>query len=192
MPGPVVVKFGGSLSGSPDLRALLGVTARHGAVVAPGGGRFADAVRAAQAELGFSDEAAHRMAILAMDQTAEILAELAPSLPLAGARLELIRGSSIWRPSPMALGADVPCSWNVTSDSLAVWLGVEIAAPQVILLKSAAADAGADLKTLREAGVVDPYLPQIAARFSGTISVLGPAAPDALHKLLSSVERRAA
>lgn len=192
MPGPVVVKFGGSLIGSPDLRALLAVAARHNAVIAPGGGRFADAVRVAQADLGFSDKAAHRMAILAMDQTAEILADLAPSLPVAGAQFELIRGSSIWRPSPMALGADVPRSWNVTSDSLAVWLGVEIAAPQVILLKSAAAEAGADLKTLSEAGVVDPYLPRIAARFSGTISVLGPAAPAALDKALSSPERRAA
>ena len=33
-------------------------------IVVPGGGPFADAVRASQAEIGFDDAAAHEMAML--------------------------------------------------------------------------------------------------------------------------------
>ncbi len=192
MAGPVVVKFGGSLLGSPNLAALLAVAARRGAVVAPGGGRFADAVRDAQADLGFSDAAAHRMAILAMDQTAELLGDAAPDLPVAGALPRLLRGGAIWRPSPLALEADLPRSWDVTSDSLALWLAIEIGAARVVILKSAAVDRGAGLDALSQAGVVDGHLPRIAGRFHGETVVLGPATPTALDEALCDCERRAA
>ena len=45
-------------------------------VVVPGGGALADEVRAAQTKLGFGDGAAHRMALLAMDQLAWAVAGL--------------------------------------------------------------------------------------------------------------------
>lgn len=192
MAGPVVVKFGGSLLGSPDLSALLAIAARRGAIVAPGGGRFADAVRDAQAELGFADAAAHRMAILAMDQTAELLADAAPDLPVAGARERLVRGGAIWRPSPLALEAELPRDWDVTSDSLAAWLAIEIRASRVVMLKSAAVAPGVDLDALSKAGIVDRHLPRIAGRFDGEIVVLGPATPAALDEALGAGERRAA
>ena len=42
----------------------------------PGGGALADEVRSSQSSLGFGDEAAHRMALLAMDQLAWAVAGL--------------------------------------------------------------------------------------------------------------------
>ena len=72
---PLVVKIGGSLVETGRLREILAIVARaqRPTVIVPGGGPFADAVRNAQAEFGFSDEAAHRMAILAMHQTALLM-----------------------------------------------------------------------------------------------------------------------
>ena len=46
----------------------------------PGGGRFADGVRATQNELNLNDETAHVMAIRAMEQFAEVLFGLNPNL----------------------------------------------------------------------------------------------------------------
>src|SRR5688572_11112389 len=71
--GPTVVKLGGSYALSPRLPAILAaIRASHvPVVVVPGGGPFADAVRAAQPRMGFGDRAAHRMALLAMAQFAE-------------------------------------------------------------------------------------------------------------------------
>jgi hypothetical protein len=78
-----VIKVGGSLGAAPTaLRRLmetLGRAARRQRlVVVPGGGSFADEVRRADRRFGLGDSAAHWMAILAMDQYAHLLAELAP------------------------------------------------------------------------------------------------------------------
>src|SRR5258706_129790 len=56
-PGATVIKLGGSFAFSADLgewiAAIAGCAGR--AVIVPGGGPFADAVRAAQAQMGFDD-----------------------------------------------------------------------------------------------------------------------------------------
>ena len=66
--GITVVKLGGSFAGSVELPAWLDALARCAGrvVVVPGGGPFAEAVRAAQPKMRFDDHAAHRMAVLAM------------------------------------------------------------------------------------------------------------------------------
>src|SRR5262249_8927644 len=76
--GPIVVKLGGSVIRSPELSSWLDAIAasRGPIVVVPGGGALADEVRASQARLGFGDPAAHRMALLAMDQLAWAVAGL--------------------------------------------------------------------------------------------------------------------
>ena len=75
---PVVVKLGGSVVRSAELPAWLDAIAASPLpiVIVPGGGALADEVRAAQARLGFGDGAAHRMALLAMDQLAWAVAGL--------------------------------------------------------------------------------------------------------------------
>src|ERR1700741_3246428 len=81
----IIVKLGGSQAFSKHLPAWLdAITLAAGRVViVPGGGPFADTVRAAQPTMGFDDRAAHRMALLAMEQFACALAGLRPSLRLA-------------------------------------------------------------------------------------------------------------
>ncbi len=68
-----VVKIGGGLlahDGCLDaVLTVIGEMAReHRLLIVPGGGPFADAVRAQDERLGLSDQAAHWMAVLGMDQ----------------------------------------------------------------------------------------------------------------------------
>ena len=65
-----IVKLGGSHAFGPHLHDWLEAIAREAGlvVIVPGGGPFADAVRAAQPAMGFDDEAAHAMALMAMAQ----------------------------------------------------------------------------------------------------------------------------
>ena len=168
----VVVKLGGSLVESPHLSAWLAhLSASRGrTILVAGGGPFADAVRMAQRQRPFADKAAHLMAILAMEQFALMLAALEPGLRPAASRaaIEAARRegvTSVWLPSRMTMGApDIPESWDVTSDSLAVWLALKLGAPRVLLVKSAALPAGnISAAALAEAGIVDPLLPRFLA-----------------------------
>src|SRR5688500_18950677 len=95
----VVVKLGGSLHASPGLRAWLTAFATEPrCVVVPGGGPFADTVRRLQDEISFDDLAAHRMAILAMQQYALHLHALEPRLTLAETDEALRSGGVVWLP----------------------------------------------------------------------------------------------
>lgn len=187
-----VVKIGGSLLGSPDLEPWLSALAEwdRPVVVVPGGGPFAEAVRSAQAAIGFDDVAAHRMALLAMEQVAVLLASRSPRSALAASRAEIeeaLRREEIpvWLPSAMVLAApDVPASWDVTSDSLAAWLAGVLAAERLLLVKSREVAAPVTAQELTDAGIVDPFFPTFAARLAAMVHVAGPASlPGALDVL---------
>jgi aspartokinase-like uncharacterized kinase len=141
--GPVVVKLGGSFAFSPHLRdwiEALAVCAGH-VVIVPGGGPFADAVRSAQPRMGFGDGAAHRMAVLAMEQYGHALVSLngllSPADTIEGIHRDLATGRvPVWMPARMVLGAgDIAPSWDATSDSLAAWLAGRIGADRLLLIK---------------------------------------------------------
>src|SRR5215813_6949426 len=127
---PVVIKIGGSCAFSLDLRRWAAAVAECGgrAVVVPGGGPFADAVRDAQPRMRFDDAAAHHMAMLGMAQFGHALGSFDRRLAVADSMENLQRVLSdgnvpIWLPARMAMqAADIPPSWDVTSDSLAAWL----------------------------------------------------------------------
>jgi len=168
----VVVKLGGSLMASPHLSTWLATlsASRGAAVIVAGGGPFADAVRVAQETTPFDDRAAHRMAILAMEQYAIMLAALEPGLRLAASRAEIkaaarAGATPIWLPARMSFDApDIPESWEVTSDSLAVWLARKLGLAQVLLVKSAALPMErVPAAELAEVGIVDPVLPRFLA-----------------------------
>ena len=80
-----VIKLGGSHAFAPHLRDWLAAIAgcAGSMVLVPGGGPFADLVRDAQARIGFDDDAAHRMALLAMAQYGCALASLNAQFTLA-------------------------------------------------------------------------------------------------------------
>jgi len=141
--GPTVVKLGGSFALSPHLRDWIAAIAACAGrvVIVPGGGPFAGAVRAAQAPMGFDDRAAHRMSLLAMEQYGCAIASLDARLTLADSFEAIDRGLAearvpVWLPARMALAdASVPQSWDVTSDSLGLWLASRIGARRLVLVK---------------------------------------------------------
>ncbi|HEY8064332.1 MAG TPA: aspartate kinase [Methylosinus sp.] len=140
----LVAKLGGSLSASPALRRWLAALLRYDGplTIVPGGGPFADAVRRAQETLRFSDEAAHEMAIMAMEQYGRALCDLEPQLVAVSTPREAEaahrRGAAtIWRPVAMTRAApQIPQSWDITSDSLAAWYAREAGASALLLIKS--------------------------------------------------------
>ncbi len=140
MADPIVVKIGGGLLRGGSVTAVLEacreVAAMPGPVlVVPGGGPFAEAVRAADVQVGLPEPVTHAMALAAMDQFGAILAELLPGIA---------RTRELTRPTGLTLlvaaaafdgRPDVPQSWDVTSDSLAVLAAAAIGAREAILLK---------------------------------------------------------
>jgi aspartokinase-like uncharacterized kinase len=147
--GPLlVIKVGGGLSALPGaLDAVCGAVSDLGRtrriVVVPGGGPFADAVRSFEASHGLSADAAHWMAILAMDQYAQVLAERivgARMVEEPGAVEEAIgkAGVAVLAPSRWMRAADVlPHTWEATSDSVAAFVAGALDAERLILVKPA-------------------------------------------------------
>ncbi len=180
-----VVKLGGSHAFAAHLQDWLAALADCGGrvVLVPGGGPFADAVRIAQLRMGFDARAAHHMALLAMEQYGCSLASFGPPfVPAAteAAMRRLLAGRKVpvWMASRMALAADLPASWDVTSDSLAAWLAGRIGAKRVLLIKAAeAATLPMSAQELIADGVVDPAFAGFLAASGVQASVTGPADP---------------
>jgi len=172
-----VVKIGGGVGDDalPALCTTLGeLGARHRLLVVPGGGRFADAVRAADPRLALADATAHRMAILGMEQFGLLLRDLLPGVP------------PVIMPASLPL-EELPESWQVTSDSIAAWVAGRFGAGRLVLVKQAgglfahwpargaplAELTAGELATLRPGGV-DDYLPTLLARAGFETWVIGP------------------
>ncbi|RCS24448.1 dihydroneopterin aldolase [Phyllobacterium salinisoli] len=177
-----VVKLGGSTAGHEELQRWVEglATARFPLVIVPGGGPFADEVRALQKPLAYSDNAAHGMAILAMDQFGLVIAErherLRPCRSLEAIRQTLDAGGiPVWLPSQMTWEAsDIPRSWDVTSDSLAAWLCRQWGAERLLLVKQ----SNEFLQHIGVAGlvrsaIVDPMLPDMLGN-DITLHLAGP------------------
>lgn len=178
---PTVVKLGGSLASAPQLRAWLdAIAGLGGSLVVPGGGAFAEAVRVAQPRMGFDDSAAHRMALLAMEQYAHALASLdrrfvpAASLQAIAAALAA-KSVPLWLPSKMVLRAtDIPCSWDVTSDSLAAWLSRRLRSRVLVLVKARVVPGRPAAAQLAQRGIVDPCFPDLLAASGAELLLTGP------------------
>ena len=150
-----VVKLGGSFAFSEALPAWLAAVAAGAGntVLVVGGGPFADAIRSAQPRMGFDDVAADAMALLAMEQYAVAVASLGQNLTIAASYPRIRRAVEggkipVWAPSRMVRKArrragssssrervDIRPSWELTSDSLAVWLAHKVRARRLFLIK---------------------------------------------------------
>lgn len=177
-----VVKIGGSHARSPLLRPWLRAVAdSEGAwVLVPGGGPFADAVRTAQPAIGFDDVAAHDMGLLAMAQYGRALAALEPRFVFTASPAERAaalaqRRVPVWSPWPELrdmLG--IPQNWDVTSDSLALWLARTLHAPRLLLVKHRAPGSDVRCARLVDDGLLDPAFPSFLRGFDGAVFVAGP------------------
>jgi aspartokinase-like uncharacterized kinase len=176
-----VVKLGGSLAASPLLGDWLKTLAEGGGriIVVPGGGPFADAVRAAQPECGFDDATAHRLALLAMEQYAWMLAGRGfPLLPVAsrGEMVDALRAGivPIWLPSrTVPRRADIEAGWEVTSDSLAACLAHDLGVSLLVLVKAVPMPQPRPAAALAREGVVDRAFPAYLARAGCECRILG-------------------
>lgn len=151
----LVVKVGGSCLRSPSVldRVLSVMDRSHSAgarfAVVPGGGPFADVVRELARSTSSSDDAAHWMAILAMDQFAQIIADRLDSGVMVSERGAVIdaieRGAMpVLAPYLWLRSADpLPHGWDVTSDSIAAWVAGELGARRLVLVKPIAGEPGA-------------------------------------------------
>lgn len=178
---PAIVKLGGSLVGGPELAEWVRALVDAGPVViVPGGGPFADAVRAAQPRIGFDDATAHHLALLAMEQLGRALVAMDRGLRAAPTRTALTRALGrglvpVWLPARMVLRRpEIPASWEVTSDSLAAWLAGELGADRLLLVKAAPPPAeSASADELARAGLVDPRFAGFLARSGATAWCVG-------------------
>ncbi len=122
-----ILKLGGSLLGhAPGILERV-LSAGADVLVVPGGGRFADLVRDVYAERGLSQDAAHWMAVLAMDQYAYYLADKTGIglTPLLARK----KGVRIVLPYEVLKRQDeLPHSWDVTSDTIAAWMAYKTSA----------------------------------------------------------------
>ena len=193
-----MVKVGGGLlraEGLDGLRRACAeverMAARRPVLVVPGGGPFADAVRAVDDQVGLADDIAHVLALRAMDQLGVLLQGLLPAAELlsglvAPGALGLLLVAPAFEDRP-----EVPRSWAVTSDSLAVLAAATIGAPEAVLLKPVAgvlarwpsddlplpALSAAALRELQARGggrAVDAYLAEAVTRTGVTVVVRAP------------------
>jgi 5-(aminomethyl)-3-furanmethanol phosphate kinase len=172
----VVIKVGGALMRDPvALQRTMADLSRAPRetrwLIVPGGGPFADAVRDLDRRLPLTDDAAHWMAILAMDQYAHVLAGLVDDSLMvhdpAGIAAALEAGRiPVLAPYRWLRCADpLPHSWDVTSDSIAAWIAVALGAPHLLLLKP----------------VVGPLADVVDAQFAPTLATARPRPPSVHH-----------
>ena len=148
----VVVKLGGGVLASVEaadavLEALRSAAQLCRLLVVPGGGPFADVVRDIDHRFGLSDDAAHWMAVLAMDQHAHLMTGRLADAEMVSEPREIAGAIDAHRipvlaPSRWLRAADpLPHSWDVTSDSIAAWVAGCVGARRLVLVKPAGVHA---------------------------------------------------
>jgi 5-(aminomethyl)-3-furanmethanol phosphate kinase len=195
-PAISVIKIGGGITARPGTlqrvcSAVQAAAQIRRLVIVPGGGPFADAVRESQQRLGFSDEAAHWMAIQGMDQYAQVLAERIPGSvllqePGAIGAAVLPGRPGVLAPSRWMRSADVlPHSWDVTSDSIAAFIAGALDAERLILIKPGGEYSGVDAyfwtalpSNLPSRSLGADEIDQLEASLSAPIAADGPASPE--------------
>lgn len=129
MDGPVVIKIGGSLIDCAGAVVEEIRASGRRALIVPGGGGFADGVRA----LDPPATAAHWMAVCAMEACGWYLSSF--GLP-STAEIAVPTGPTVLLPYTALRAVDpLPHSWEVTSDTIAAWVADWLGVP-LVLVKS--------------------------------------------------------
>lgn len=152
----IVVKLGGSLYDHPNLRIGLNRWLHSlpaPVFIVPGGGPFADVVRAMDRIHGLGERAAHWIALQSLVPAADFVRSLVDRNDVYVVDChEYCRRNDL-----------LPHSWQVTTDSLSLFLAMREGADRLILLKSQARPGG-DWNELAEREYVDRYFPTLAVR----------------------------
>jgi aspartokinase-like uncharacterized kinase len=176
-----VLKLGGSLLELPDLAWRLTSWLERqppaAQLLVPGGGKLVDSLAQLDQIHGIGQEASHWLCIRAMSIHAELLSHLLPRAILcrylvqafalaAEGRLVIVDPWHFTREDDARLpGAQLPATWEVSSDSIAARLARATQAAELVLFKSRLPDdAWTTVELAAEAGYVDPWFPRAAAR----------------------------
>lgn len=199
-----VLKIGGGLSLNPDaLRRLclkLAILAStYKLAVVPGGAVFADEVRLCHRVFHLSEEAAHRMAILAMSMYGLLIADMMPgskpvytveeclTVSCEGALPVILPHRILEREDPF------PASWNVTSDSISAYIARLLGVRMLVLVKDVDGiydESGRLLETVslswlrRHPSCLDRYFPEAAKELEASCYVVNGLNPERVEALL--------
>lgn len=132
----VILKIGGSLI--DESAKIIKIVSDHFAgsnntqvIVVPGGSIFANNIREVSEKYSITEEAAHWMAIAAMEQYAYLLKDLSGIETIQDIE-DIHRPISILLPYRILKEMDeLPHSWDITSDSIAAWVAHKINAKLV-------------------------------------------------------------
>lgn len=197
-----VIKIGGSLQVDHGAlrklcRTIKDISNRYDLLIVPGGGKFVDLVRKLQMEHGFSDPVAHKMAILGMDLYGLMLHDLIDGSGLTYVPKAKARGCSIFLPyRTLSRSKELESTWEVTSDSIAVWVAAKIGCKKLLLVKmvDGILERGRPLKCISvqklkemNQSYVDSKLPQILEQKGMTCWVVNGKHPDRIKKILDGV-----
>lgn len=182
-----VIKLGGSVIFSENLTGWIAALIKLDApiVLVTGGGDFADAVRDTQIEMRLDDIAAHHMALLTMDQTAYAVASHDKKLVVAQSEDQITSALEanqipVWAPFAMTHGNEtIEQSWDITSDSLALWLAQKLTADRLCLIKSVdLEEAEYDAYQLAKDNIIDDAFPAQLENANIPAFLLGPTDQD--------------
>ena len=194
-----VLKIGGSLLTANRLKKTLSTITQckhRKLIIVPGGSIFAQHIRNTQQQWKFNNNAAHKMALLAMEQYAYLMQSYAPPLQttdtINGIK-SIIKAQKIplWLPSKMSNKAtDIPCNWQISSDSLALWLAKRLHAKHMILIKSLD-NQGMNARQLASKGIIDRAFPELMIGAKTHIWWVGPNSLNKLQTLLQHAQQPA-
>ena len=168
-----VIKLGGSLLKTGSVLQLpIWLAEQTGAtnVVIVGGGPFVDVIREFDDLWGLAAEVTHWLSVRAMGLTAQLVshqiagAEIVSSLDglrKTSANLCVFAVEDFLRNVDSHSASPLPCGWDVTSDSIAARVAAEIAARELVLLKSCLPAMDMNWQQLADSGYVDNYFPEV-------------------------------
>jgi aspartokinase-like uncharacterized kinase len=204
----VVLKLSGHLINYKEviketLRELRSLTNIAKFVVIPGGSVFADFVRELQGRVGFNDDVAHWLAIKAMEMYGTYILSLDGSglfvetynlletyNALDNGKIPILMPYKIVRTVN-----ELPHSWDVTSDSIAVYIASLLKANTVILAKplDSILDVRSNLikrMTITELhklskDIIDPYTPELLYRVKTPLIIYNMLKPHLLRHIVN-------
>ncbi|MFX1260348.1 MAG: hypothetical protein ACFFAN_21060 [Promethearchaeota archaeon] len=143
----IIVKIGGKiLENSEDLKAtltqfkeLLSQKRIQKIIIIPGGGSYANFVRKLDLKLNVEDDLVHWMAILAMDQNGIFLSQQYKEIDCIK-NIDDLKNSncdiSVFLPYEfLSQNDELPHSWDVTSDSIALYIASQLGIDECLLIK---------------------------------------------------------
>ncbi len=171
----ILCKVGGSLLDWEELPSRLQQFLNQlnsPVVLLAGGGKCADIVRRWDQLFNLGEEFSHQLAIESMSLTASLLTTIVPKSCLVKNQKQLeaafingqipVLDAAGWLEQLEATApVKLPHTWNITSDSIALWLAAEIGMERLILLKSVNYPVGINLKTASSKGLIDVGFPDL-------------------------------